>query len=41
MPGTEKKFEYVDEWLSKAESALGRAKRACQFETGASSSWES
>ena len=32
MPGTEEKFEYGSEWLSKAESALSRAKNACQFE---------
>lgn len=33
LPGTEEKFEYGTEWLSKAESALSRAKNACQFET--------
>ena len=33
MPGTEERIEYGDEWLSRAETALGRAKRACQFET--------
>jgi hypothetical protein len=33
MPGTEEKISYGDAWLSKAESALSRAKKACQFET--------
>jgi hypothetical protein len=33
MPGTEEKIDYGSEWLSKAESALSRAKKACQFET--------
>lgn len=32
MPGTEEKIDYGSEWLSKAESALSRAKKACQFE---------
>jgi len=32
MPGTEEKIHYGDEWLSKAESALSRARKACQFE---------
>jgi hypothetical protein len=33
MPGTDEKIEYGDAWLSKAESALSRAKKACTFET--------
>ncbi|MFZ0226560.1 MAG: hypothetical protein WAL41_06395 [Mycobacterium sp.] len=33
MPGTEEKIGYGDAWLSRAESALARAKKACQFES--------
>lgn len=33
MPGTDEKIAYGDEWLSKAESALKRAKKACQYES--------
>lgn len=33
MAGTDEKIEYGDEWLSKAESALKRAKKACQDES--------
>jgi len=32
MPGTEEKIEYGSAWTSKAESALGRARKACEFE---------
>jgi hypothetical protein len=32
MPGTEEKIAYGNEWLSKAQSALARAKKACQSE---------
>ncbi len=32
MPGTDEKIEYGNAWLSKAESALARAQKACEFE---------
>ena len=32
MPGTDEKISYGDAWASKAESALGRARKACEFE---------
>lgn len=32
MPGTDEKISYGDEWKSKAESASGRARKACDFE---------
>jgi hypothetical protein len=32
MPGTDEKIEYGEAWLSKVESALSRAKKACKFE---------
>jgi hypothetical protein len=34
MPGTEEKIGYGDEWVSKAQSALNRAEKACKFELG-------
>jgi hypothetical protein len=33
MPGTDEKIDYGDEWVSKAQSALGRAKKACEYES--------
>ena len=33
MAGTEEKIEYGSGWLTKAQSALNRATKACQFET--------
>lgn len=32
VPGITEKLRYGDDWLSKAESAYGRAKKACAFE---------
>lgn len=32
IPGTEEKIQYGDQWLSRAETAYNRAKKACEFE---------
>ncbi|MCM2417664.1 nucleotidyltransferase [Streptomyces sp. RKAG293] len=32
IPGIDEKYNYGDDWLSKAEMALGRAKKACNYE---------
>ena len=32
-PGITEKLQYGNAWLSKAESAYGRAKKACEFES--------
>lgn len=33
MPGLDEKIDYGDEWKSKAESALSRAIKACEYES--------